>query len=35
MITDYKIIIIENQLNELMEIKHKISSSISNKELFI
>ena len=35
MITDYKIIIIENKLNELMEIKHKISSSISNKELFI
>jgi hypothetical protein len=35
MITDYKIIIIENQLNELMEIKNKISSSISNKELFI
>jgi superfamily II DNA or RNA helicase len=35
MITNYKIIIIENQLNELMEIKYKISSSISNKELFI
>ena len=35
MITDYKIIIIENQLNELIEIKHMISSSISNKELFI
>jgi predicted helicase len=34
-ITNYKIIIIENQLKELMEIKHKISSSISNKELFI
>jgi len=34
-ITDYRILIIENQLNELMEIKHKISSSISNKELFI
>jgi len=30
-ITDYRILIIENQLNELMEIKHKISSSISNK----
>jgi len=34
-ITDYKILIIENQLDELIEIKHKISSSISNKELFI
>jgi predicted helicase len=34
-ITDYKILIIENQLNELIEIKHKISPSISNKELFI
>ncbi len=35
MITNYKIIIIENQFHELMEIKHKISSTISNKELFI
>jgi predicted helicase len=35
MITDYKIIIIQNQLNELMEIKHRISSSNFNKELFI
>lgn len=35
MITDYKIIIIENKFNELLEIKYKISSSISNKELFI
>jgi predicted helicase len=34
-ITDYKIIIIENQFQELLEIKHKISSTISNKELFI
>ncbi len=34
-ITDYKLIIIENQINELMEIKCKITSSISNKELFI
>jgi superfamily II DNA or RNA helicase len=35
MITNYKIIIIENHFHELMEIKHKISSTISNKELFI
>jgi superfamily II DNA or RNA helicase len=35
MITNYKIIIIENQFHELMEIKHKISPTISNKELFI
>jgi len=34
-ITDYKVIIIENHLRELAEIKHKLSSSISNKELFI
>jgi predicted helicase len=34
-ITNYKIIIIENQFNDFMEIKNKISSSISNKELFI
>ena len=34
-ITDYKIIIIENQLNDLIEIKYNLSSSISNKELFI
>ena len=35
MITNYKIIIIENQFQELLEIKHKISPTISNKELFI
>jgi superfamily II DNA or RNA helicase len=35
MITNYKIIIIENQFHELLEIKHKISPTISNKELFI
>jgi len=35
MITNYKIIIIENQFHELLEIKHKISRTISNKELFI
>lgn len=34
-ISDYKVIIIENQLNDLIEIKYKLSSSISNKELFI
>jgi len=34
-ISDYKVVIIENQLNDLIEIKYKLSSSISNKELFI
>lgn len=34
-ISDYKILIIQNELDELLEIKNKISSSISNKELFI
>ena len=34
-ITNYKIIIIQNQIDELYEIKNKLSSSIINKELLI
>jgi len=35
MITDYKILMIDNQITQLNEIKHRISTDISNRELFI
>jgi len=35
MITDFKLIIIDNRLTKLNQIKDKISSNISNKNLFI